>query len=713
MTRDDTAPSRELATVTNLPARQVVDAEIVTEEEWAAAASQRARALARRDTARHDAVTVVEMTRKAVTHDRTVAGLRHGWFVIAGAGVILRRVWDAKTNSRYERVMRGAEALGDMERLQEWEARAEAANERRHRRRMDWVRAPLDLVKAGVLLLCGVVGVLIALGVVLAIGAEDPGMVLAPLQWLVTLIVTVTWVVTVVWGPLVLVAPWVLVAVCWRVGRHAAVTPAWLAPTGQRRDNEPITPSTVVTAFRDLGIAPLRKAVTAMGDAGAGMLSPIRVAGCGVEVDVTLPSGVSTGEILARRQRLAQNLGRHEHEVFPVVAPAPRTVRVWAADSGALDEPIGPSPLVLDHDLRADYRRGKAPWGVDLRGDPVVVSLYQRHLLITGLSNQGKTRAMLALALWLALDPRVEFWIADLKGINADTKQSDWEPLRGIATRYVAGPTDEHVAEVADMLEAAVAEMNRRIQDGGEWTPLTVWVDEIQVAYMCPAKDASGRLLGGSKDTSRVLRAVRQIQNQGRVVDVLLYQGTQNPTNQNLPVLAREGAHLRICLAVGKEEQARMALGDNPVDAGAAPHRLRPGLDRGTLVVAGDGAPLQQGQLSVTVRTHYIDGPAAMEIAARAQARRAPVRRVVDAEVVRDLLDDVAEALGDDEMVRATSVADRLRERIDHRDYRTLNGTMLAERLRGLGVEVRQKDGIPVVRRDRVRAAIDRRERDR
>ena len=84
-------------------------------------------------------------------------------------------------------------------------------------------------------------------------------------------------------------------------------------------------------------------------------------------------------------------------------------MRLWVADSGALDEPIGPSPLVTDETMTADYAKGRAPWGQDLRGDAAALSLYQRHLLITGLSNQGKTVALRSLALWLALDKSVQF----------------------------------------------------------------------------------------------------------------------------------------------------------------------------------------------------------------------------------------------------------------------------------------------------------------
>jgi S-DNA-T family DNA segregation ATPase FtsK/SpoIIIE len=66
-------------------------------------------------------------------------------------------------------------------------------------------------------------------------------------------------------------------------------------------------------------------------------------------------------------------------------------VRLWIADSGALEEPIGPSPLVTDETLTADYAKGHAAWGQDLRGDAASLSLYQRHLLITGLSNLNRS----------------------------------------------------------------------------------------------------------------------------------------------------------------------------------------------------------------------------------------------------------------------------------------------------------------------------------
>jgi S-DNA-T family DNA segregation ATPase FtsK/SpoIIIE len=360
---------------------------------------------------------------------------------------------------------------------------------------------------------------------------------------------------------------------------------------------------------------------------------------------------------MKRRRKFAENMGRHEHEVHLSVAPAARTVRAWIADSGALDEPIGASPLVTDPDTAADYKNGRAPWGVDLRGDAALISLYQRMLLITGMSNQGKTASLRALFLWLAHDVNVEFRIGDLKGIG------DWKPAEGIATVLIEGPTDDHVIAVTEMVEGLVEEMNRRIQApaGTVFRPLVGIVDEAQVAYGCGAIGLDKRPYGGSKATSRYFRAVKAIHDQGRAVDVTIWEGTQDPTDQNLPKRSREGNHIRASLVLGTESQAKMALGEAPVALGAAPHKLRQGLDKGVVVVAGDGIKLSPGQPAITVRTHYIDDDEAGELAERIRGRRngSAETSTEPAEPV-DHLADVATVLGSEQRVRSNEVLHRL-----------------------------------------------------
>jgi S-DNA-T family DNA segregation ATPase FtsK/SpoIIIE len=624
----------------------------------------------------------------------------HSWAV---------RAWDGMTIGVYRRQIRAAEALGDRVALAEWLESAQQARMLRHQRLMVLPRLLLGLVKIGVGVLIGVP--LLLLVVALLVSWTDAGNFLDVWHWAGGVLRWLFGALAVAWSVLVVCLPVVLIAAAWREGRRrGAPVPRWLA-TAQARDTSgaPITPSIVVTALRDLGVSHLRQSIKAMGDAGAAMLSPISIAGCGVEVDAALPSGSSTKEVQDRRRKLAENLGRHEHEVHISLPKKARTVRLWIADSGALDEPIGPSPLVTRPKVDADYKKGRAPWGQNLRGEAVGLSLFQRHLLITGLSNQGKTASLRALALWLAFVLNVRFLIGDLKGVG------DWAMFEGLAEVLIQGPTDEHVAQVTEMVEWGVNEMERRLQapPGSKFDPLIIIVDEAQNAYMCPAKDYDGIPYGGTKANSRFFIGARKIHNQGRAVDVLLWQGTQNPTDQNLPVLVREGAHIRACLAVGTESQSRMALGENPVNGGAAPHLLRQGLDKGTVVMNGEGAELAAGQTSLTIRTHFISDPEADQIADRAKALRKGVttRDGLPGEEEADPLEDIAAVLGDELRTGTQEVLLRLAE-LNSSRYRKWTFADLTRALEAAGAAPYKTDGRMHVSRDRVVNALARRDDD-
>lgn len=654
--------------------------------------------------------------RRIATDERTQSAarviVRHGLYTFNGGRIVARRTWDGRTGARYERMLRAAEAQGNLEVAEEWEERLQRFREARHRRRMDLLHSPVDLAKGAAVGTGMSIGVLVALGIVMAFNTKDASDIFTPLSATVDFIGLLIRIVQVVWGPALTIGPFLALLALWGVGRHQQAAPQWALPANlQTGEGEPITPSIVVKALRDLGIPALRNAIKEMGDVGASMLSPITIAGCGVEVDVQLPSGVSTNEVQNKRRKLAENLTRHEHEVFITIPPAARTVRLWIADSGALDEPIGPSPLVTDETLTANYKTGKAPWGQDLRGDAAALSLYQRHLLITGLSNQGKTASLRSLALWAALDKTVEFRLADLKG-------GDWAMFDGIATVLIQGPTDEHVIEATEMVEDVVEEMNRRIaarqhDPSMVFDPLICIVDEAQVAFMCPVKDEDGRPYGGSKATSRYFMAVRKVHNQGRVVNVLMWQGTQDPTDQNLPKLVREGAHTRAALALGTESQAVMALGEKAVNGGAAPNLLRPGLDKGTLVVASDGIDIPKGQSSITVRTHFIGDDDAKAIAARAKALRDGVTTltVIERGEERDRLADIADVIGDSPRPLTTDILKRLAMLSEDAYGGWTNGD-LKRVLEDHGVESYKSHGRMVVRREDVRGALANRDEE-
>jgi S-DNA-T family DNA segregation ATPase FtsK/SpoIIIE len=149
---------------------------------------------------------------RAATHERTRDSVR--WvarntivYPLTGMFVLFRRCWEACTNARYERLLRAAEAAGDYDRLSDWEQRAEQARERRHRRRMDWITAPLDIARGVAVGMATGIGLLLALGAVLAIAHRDPGWLLTPVQKVVDGIAWVVWLLGVLWAPVLLVVP--------------------------------------------------------------------------------------------------------------------------------------------------------------------------------------------------------------------------------------------------------------------------------------------------------------------------------------------------------------------------------------------------------------------------------------------------------------------------------------------------------------------------
>jgi S-DNA-T family DNA segregation ATPase FtsK/SpoIIIE len=679
------------------------------------------------------AVEVDEQSAPAFTRRAFRHVARHGLYVAHGARLARQARRDANGTDRFERMMRAAEAVGDHQAAREWATMAAEHRQARHERRIAMRTHPVHVARKSVTYTGLTASGLLTLGVALAITNHTGRDVFRPLIDACEAIGFAFSVVTSPWvfAPAILATPAYVVAHWWMRGRHRAELPVWLMTAAQREKYEgaPITPSSLVTALRDLGHAELRKIIKGMGDAGAALLGPIVSAGCGIEVDIYLPGGVSTAEIQARRQKLAENLGRHRHELFITIPERAHTVRLWIADSGALDEPIGPSPLVTDPTIKGDYFRGRAPWGQSLRGDRSTVSLFQRHILVAGISNQGKTASLRALILWLALDPRVRIWLADFKGVG------DWGMFKGIAEVLIQGPTDEHVMAGTHMAEAGVVEMQKRttlmqeLTDRGwsqekiladpRFAPLVLVFDEAQKAYGCGAIGEDKRPYGGKGASSRYFQAIKAIHDQGRAVNVQTAEGVQDPTNENLPVRTREGNHIRCSLVVGTESQSVMALGENAVNAGAAPHELRQGADKGTLVIAGDitafDAP--SGQVYTTIRTHYIGAKDAAAIADRARALRKGGVETADgteepaADEERDVLADIAEVLHGERVVRTEEVVHRLKV-LSGPAYGEWTTRELTAALRGTPGEVYKTSGAMHVGLARIQEAIAERENE-
>jgi hypothetical protein len=175
-----------------------------------------------------DAAAIARLTRTVATHHRTRAILaataRNVFgYPITGALLLTRRVWDARSGARYERMQARAEQAGDAKALLEWETRGKEAREQRHRHRVEWWSTmPLAWTRAFGLGAGCLAGVLLVVGLALSVMSRDAARILAPFTALFAFIADLVRIVTLVWASFLLavvVAGWI---VLWAVGRNRA-----------------------------------------------------------------------------------------------------------------------------------------------------------------------------------------------------------------------------------------------------------------------------------------------------------------------------------------------------------------------------------------------------------------------------------------------------------------------------------------------------------
>ena len=117
------------------------------------------------------------------------------------------------------------------------------------------------------------------------------------------------------------------------------------------------------------------------------------------------PPGVTAGDVIERRDRLAAGLARPLGCVWPEGRPEvhPGRLVLWVGDQDMATTPGKPWPLVK----AASFDISKAlPFGTDPRGRLVPMELPYTNLLIGAIPGYGKTAAIQVPMLAAALDPR-------------------------------------------------------------------------------------------------------------------------------------------------------------------------------------------------------------------------------------------------------------------------------------------------------------------
>lgn len=417
----------------------------------------------------------------------------------------------------------------------------------------------------------------------------------------------------------------------WHLAAFAAVVVVGLGVCGRAEDTfsapqhltggtgtPMFTADLIVDALGALGLAELNKALKDDPAGAIRFVGPVHRDGEGWRADLDLPGGVTAGDVIDRRDRLASGLRRPEGCVWPEADPDSHAGRLilWVGDRPMSRTTPMPWPLA---------RAGKVnlfeafPIGVDQRGRAVDLTLMFASMAVGAVPRQGKTAALRLLLLAAALDPRAEVHVHNLKG------GGDLDALDAVAHYCRAGDEDEDLDALLDDLRAVRADMRRRYKTIRELPrevcpdskitdelasrrslglhPVVVGIDECQIAFE------------HSRHGKEFEEVVTDLVKRGPAVGISVIVATQRPDAKSLPSGIRANAILRFCLRVTDQQSNDMVLGTSAYKAGIrATMFSRRDVGVGYLVGDGDDP--------VIVRAAYIDTPTAAVIAARARAAR-------------------------------------------------------------------------------------------
>ncbi|GAA3632832.1 cell division protein FtsK [Kineosporia mesophila] len=628
------------------------------------------------------AVSGVRVVRAIITSDRSVSAskvlARHVLYVPGGALSLTKRLWEAGTTSRHQRMMRSAELSGNAELLSEWETRAEAFRNARHRRTMDWIAAPFVLAKGLIVGTFSLFFFLLGLGILLACARRDAGALLGPIVAFLAVVNVLAIVVTVAWTPLVVAFPWIVVAALWNEGRRRSPMPSWLATASEADVDVAIDERTIAQALLALRIPQITAALKV---APLQFITPARRDGRGTHAVVRLPAGVTAEQVATKRAQLAGGLYRQAKEVWPTTGAEAGILDLWAADKGALADGAGEYPLLSEG--KCDVFKG-VPFGKTLRGEPVVAPIMERNTIGGGMPGQGKSSAARDVFAGAALDPTAELriWVPDAN--------FDFEAFKPRCSRYVMGAEDEKLEQIVQDLR----DLHSEVQARGELLvkyqvpsvtrelaskdvglhPLLCLLEEAHVLIQHPD-------LG--KEASRLLVDIVRL---GRKRGIHLFVSTQAPTKDSMPRDVTRNCSNGIAFAVGDHVANDALLGQGAFRAGHRATELIPGTDRGTAVVKGFS-----GQRSEIVQVYFIDvdkdndqitpiierAMKAIADRGRAVPGTGRTRPIAAAPAVRDLLADLDQVLGADPVPAADVPALLARAFPGWRPYRELNGKSL------------------------------------
>lgn len=715
-TRDD-EQRLELATVHRLPIPadgDVLEGEIVSDEEYERLTSQKAQALERYSGYRQDVTVVIERARRVAGHERTRAAFRHTiYYPLAGLRVVTGRWRDAYGTGRYERMMRAAEAAGDHDKLLEWESRDVGEKERRHKRAMAWLDTPGKLFKAAAYAVAAVVGVLLLLGVILAISTGQVSDVTGPIVAVFDAVAFVVWFLVTYGAVLTILATLAGFGYLYIQGRNHGDTPDWLmtpAATASTKDPVP-DEGTIINAIKHLGIRGFNRALK--DGWRVRFITQPTISGKGWWAQLELPPACPVSEVVRRKDMLAHNLVRFPKEVWPTEPnDQPGVLDLWVANQGALSGPVEQWPVLADLDTgHVDYFSG-VPAAVTLRGDVVKGRLYEANFFFGGSPGGGKSTMAITLCLGAMLDPLVEIDVVVM------AQNADYEPMRPRLRSLTTGVGDGTVEKCMALLNELFADLETRgealkehderfiyrdlAKKDARLRPRVVVIDECQHLFLSTFGPAAIKI------------ALKLITTSRKYAITLIFL-TPEPTNDSCPRQIMTVISNKACFPIGDQTGNDAILGTGSYKTGISAVGLEPKTLQadGTVLLGDIGTCMARGftPKPQLLRSFYVPQDDAHRVTKRALELRAdagPAPAAAEAPPV-DHLADILHVLGGEARMTTERVLSALTA-FNPRVYQSWSHGDLYTRLAPWEAEPYKTGGLMKVNAARVREAIARRD---
>ncbi|MEU8752037.1 zonular occludens toxin domain-containing protein [Streptomyces chartreusis] len=533
-------------------------------------------------------------TRQSPTYRFTV---RHGAYVAGGVRILTRRSWEARTTAVHARMMRIAEASGNEELLRTWEQRAYAYRFARHKRRMDLLQMAINAPRAFVSAAGVFGGLLLVIGIMMAVNNGDVRDVLAPANAVVQFVGWVAFLAGVIWEPLLYSMPALVLAGAWAVGRNQKTAPTWALPADVGEQGVIPDENAILRALGKLSIPQLNAAIKEGWQPR--WVQPTTRLGNGYHTQLQLPLGVTVEMVNAKKNVLAHNLMRKPVETWPTEPPnQPGVLDLWVADQGSLNGAVPDWPLL--HEGTTDYFKG-VPVAVSQRGEPIIGKLMAANWIVGGIMGSGKTSIVVSLLLGAILDPLV---IAEVYVMAANV---DYDPLRPRLRQLVKGDDPEELRAALDALRGLANEVTERgklLEElGGDSTKLTreLALKDPRMRPKVVVFDECHELFMNKDYGKEAAELAIRVMKKARKVGITLIWVTVSPTADSIPRDVTRNTSHRVAFAVGDQVANDGLLGSGKYKAGIRATELVPGQDVGTAVTYGfTSKPFE------IIRSHYV-----------------------------------------------------------------------------------------------------------